>query len=76
MENILKHADDKAVAIPAKITIQKISNDELDISIQNNITNKASLGASLKNVWTNAPINRSLNYQAKENPVITKLSKY
>lgn len=48
-ENILKHADDKVLIINSKITTSSIDN-YLTITIENNVTNAASIEA-LKNVW-------------------------
>ncbi len=53
-ENILKHADEKALKINAKISTNRI-DDVLEIKIENEITNKSSLDA-LKNIWVNKKI--------------------
>jgi len=53
-ENILKHADEKAIKINAKISTNRI-DDVLEINIENEITNKSSLDA-LKNIWVNKKI--------------------
>lgn len=50
-ENILKHSDEKAITIDAKIIIDKI-DDVLEIKIENAVTNKQSI-ESLKSLWVN-----------------------
>lgn len=50
-ENILKHSDEKAMIINAKIVIDRI-DDVLEIKIENSVTNKQSV-ESLKSLWVN-----------------------
>lgn len=50
-ENILKHSDEKALIIDAKIIIDRIK-DVLEIKIENTVTNKQSID-SLKSLWVN-----------------------
>ncbi len=50
-ENILKHSDEKALIIDAKIVVDRI-DDVLEIKIENAVTNKQSI-ESLKSLWIN-----------------------
>jgi len=56
-ENILKHADEKALKINAKVSTSR-TNEVLEINIENEITNKSSLDA-LKDIWVNKKIDIS-----------------
>ncbi len=53
-ENILKHADEKATQIKSTISTSR-TDDVLQITIENEITNKQSLDP-LKNIWVNQQI--------------------
>lgn len=50
-ENILKHSDEKAMIIDAKIIVNR-TEDVLEIKIENAVTNKQSI-ESLKSLWVN-----------------------